>query len=123
VPSTQREEQLATKVVACLDLQHRVAGSTAVRRTSARRSGRLPEGSVDRESRSCSKENGKQTLVEGRGRRRGFTWRNVSVVRWKITSEDRRGPAAPREEREQAESKAAVEADREAWHAKHGWPT
>jgi hypothetical protein len=62
-------------------------------------------------------------LVEGRGRRRGFTWRNVSVVRWKITSEDRRGPAAPREEREQAVSKAAVEADREAWHAKHGWPT
>jgi hypothetical protein len=28
-----------------------------------------------------------------------------------------------REEREQAESKAAAEADRAAWHAKHGWPT
>ena len=27
-----------------------------------------------------------------------------------------------REEREQAESKAAAEADRAAWHAKHGWP-
>ena len=27
-----------------------------------------------------------------------------------------------REEREQAESKAAEEADRAAWHAKHGWP-
>ena len=28
-----------------------------------------------------------------------------------------------REEHEQAESKAAAEADRAAWHAKHGWPT
>ena len=28
-----------------------------------------------------------------------------------------------RQEREQAESKAAAEADRAAWHAKHGWPT
>ena len=28
-----------------------------------------------------------------------------------------------REERQQAESKAAAEADRAAWHAKHGWPT
>ena len=28
-----------------------------------------------------------------------------------------------REERERAESKAAAEADRAAWHAKHGWRT
>ena len=86
----------------------------------------MPECGAGRESRSCCKENGKQTAVEGRGQVAGV-YLDEGVRRALEDNQRQIAEAEQRQrergERETAEVRKAQEAERAAYHAKHGWPT